>query len=84
MAPMASHGNGTIPSPYVELDRDDWARLREEHPMRLDAADVERLRGLGVTVADGPRDAPWVQGVRYLMIRDSEDNLILLESWKGA
>lgn len=47
MAPMASHGNGTIPSPYVELDRDDWARLREEHPMRLDAADVERLRGLG-------------------------------------
>ncbi len=47
MAPMASHGNGSIPSPYVELDRDDWARLREEHPMRLDAADVERLRGLG-------------------------------------
>lgn len=45
---MASHGNGaTIPSPYVELDRGDWARLREEHPMHLDADDVERLRGLG-------------------------------------
>lgn len=45
---MAPPGNAaSIPSPYVELDRDDWARLREEHPMRLDAADVERLRGLG-------------------------------------
>ncbi|GAA5166311.1 type I pantothenate kinase [Ornithinimicrobium tianjinense] len=45
---MASHGNGaSIPSPYVELDRRDWARLRESHPMHLDAADVERLRGLG-------------------------------------
>ncbi|SOC53863.1 type I pantothenate kinase [Ornithinimicrobium cerasi] len=45
---MGSSGNGaSIPSPYVELDRDDWARLREEHPMHLDAADVERIRGLG-------------------------------------
>ena len=45
---MGSQGNGAgIPSPYVELDREAWARLREEHPMHLDAADVERLRGLG-------------------------------------
>lgn len=45
---MASQGNGaSIPSPYVELDRGDWARLREEHPMHLDADDVERIRGLG-------------------------------------
>ncbi|HSP60471.1 MAG TPA: type I pantothenate kinase [Ornithinimicrobium sp.] len=45
---MASHPSGpTIPSPYVELDRGDWARLREEHPMHLDAAEIERLRGLG-------------------------------------
>ncbi|GAA4876721.1 type I pantothenate kinase [Serinicoccus chungangensis] len=44
---MGSPGSTAIPSPYVELDRDDWARLREEHPMQLDAADVERLRGLG-------------------------------------
>ena len=44
MPGMASHGNGAgIPSPYVELDRGDWARLREEHPMHLDADDVERL-----------------------------------------
>ena len=44
---MGSHGNGGIPSPYVELDRGDWARLRENHPMHLDEADVERIRGLG-------------------------------------
>lgn len=48
MRGMGSHGNGrSIPSPYVELDRDDWARLREEHPMHLDEADITRLRGLG-------------------------------------
>lgn len=44
---MSSHGSAAIPSPYVELDRGDWARLREEHPMQLDLQDVERLRGLG-------------------------------------
>ncbi|MGC5583009.1 type I pantothenate kinase [Ornithinimicrobium sp. W1679] len=48
MPPMASSPTGPpIPSPYVELDRGDWARLREEHPMHLDAAEIERLRGLG-------------------------------------
>ncbi|MFB9733210.1 type I pantothenate kinase [Ornithinimicrobium kibberense] len=48
MPPMASSPSGPpIPSPYVELDRDDWARLRDQHPMHLDAADIERLRGLG-------------------------------------
>ena len=43
---LTQPGSGDT-SPYVELDRDDWARLREEHPMHLDAADVERIRGLG-------------------------------------
>ncbi|AKU16009.1 type I pantothenate kinase [Luteipulveratus mongoliensis] len=36
-----------LPSPYVELDREDWARLRHTHPLSLDAADVDRLSGLG-------------------------------------
>ena len=36
-----------IPSPYVELDRDAWARLRENHPLNLSADDIERLSGLG-------------------------------------
>jgi type I pantothenate kinase len=37
----------TLPSPYVELDRAAWARLRDQHPMSLTQADVTRLRGLG-------------------------------------
>ena len=36
-----------LPSPYVELDRAAWARLRDHHPMSLTQADVTRLRGLG-------------------------------------
>lgn len=37
----------SIPSPYVELDRQDWARLRRQHPLSLTDSDVERLTGLG-------------------------------------
>jgi len=36
-----------LPSPYVELDRAAWARLRDHHPMSLTQADVTRLQGLG-------------------------------------
>lgn len=36
----------SLSTPYVELDRRDWARLRENHPLVLDAADVARLTGL--------------------------------------
>jgi len=34
-------------SPYVELDRAAWARLRDHHPLSLTQADVARIRGLG-------------------------------------
>ncbi|WP_310150252.1 type I pantothenate kinase [Phycicoccus sp. 3266] len=40
-------GTSTLPSPYVELDREAWARLRENQPLSLTAADVARVRGLG-------------------------------------
>ncbi len=36
-----------IPSPYVELDRAAWSRLRENTPLSLDVGDLTRLRGLG-------------------------------------
>jgi len=36
-----------LPSPYVELDRAAWARLRDHHPLSLTQADVTRLRGSG-------------------------------------
>jgi type I pantothenate kinase len=42
------HASGhSLPSPYVELDRRAWARLRDHHPLSLTAEDVARLRGLG-------------------------------------
>ena len=36
-----------MPTPYVELDRRAWSRLRENHPMSLEQGDLARLRGLG-------------------------------------
>jgi type I pantothenate kinase len=38
------------PTPWVELDRSQWARLREEHPMSLTQDDLARLRGLNEPV----------------------------------
>ena len=38
---------GGVLSPYIELDRETWSRLRQNHPMSLTADDVTRLRGLG-------------------------------------
>lgn len=36
-----------LPSPYLELDRSAWARLRANHPLSLTAKEVARVRGLG-------------------------------------
>lgn len=36
-----------MPTPYVDLDRAAWSRLRENHPMSLEQRDLARLRGLG-------------------------------------
>ena len=36
-----------IHSPYVELDRAAWSRLRQNLPLSLDDDDLTRLRGLG-------------------------------------
>ncbi|WP_338748465.1 type I pantothenate kinase [Janibacter alittae] len=43
---MSYATTATVPSPFVELDRDAWARLRENHPLNLDEGDLARLRGL--------------------------------------
>ncbi len=56
--------NGHGPSPFVELDRDDWARLRENTPMSLGADDLERLRGL-----EHPLDIREVEDVYLPMSR---------------
>ncbi|WP_226780941.1 VOC family protein [Oceaniglobus trochenteri] len=46
-------------------------------------AEVGGLKTDGVTLRDGPDDAPWQPGVRYALIEDTEGNVILLESFKG-
>jgi type I pantothenate kinase len=49
MAHVSQPTNGAasaILSPYVELDRAAWSRLRQNHPLNLDDADLERLSGL--------------------------------------
>ena len=44
---MANGGAASLPSPYVELDRAAWARLRAHTPLTLTQADLDGLRGLG-------------------------------------
>jgi len=43
----ASSTQAALPSPYVELDRAAWSRLRLNHPLNLTAGDAARLQGLG-------------------------------------
>lgn len=56
--------------------------------LALACADVdalaETLITAGVTVQSGPDDAPWGAPTRWLLIRDSEGNLVFLESLKEA
>ncbi|HET7398931.1 MAG TPA: type I pantothenate kinase [Intrasporangium sp.] len=37
----------TFTTPYVELDRAAWSRLRENYPLSLDDTDIARVQGLG-------------------------------------
>ena len=43
-------------------------------------AETARLRDAGVTIHHGPEDSPWAPGARFVMIKDSEGNIILMES----
>ncbi len=46
MSGVSHTHSASLPSPYVELDRASWSRLRENESLRLDASDLERLRGV--------------------------------------
>ena len=67
--------------------RDDM-QVKDKPALCLVSDDVDaetaRLKSAGVEIVSGPDDAPWAAGVRWLMIRDSEDNMVLLESFKEA
>ncbi len=47
LARLRLAGDAQLPTPYVDLDRAAWSRLRENHPMSLTQDDLSRLRGLG-------------------------------------
>jgi type I pantothenate kinase len=47
MPAMPNGAHGGEPSPYVELDRADWAALGEHVRQPLTAEEITRLRGLG-------------------------------------
>lgn len=47
-------------------------------------ADCVRWGSQGVQIHKGPDDAPWADGVRWALVRDSEGNLIFVESAKGG
>ena len=40
----------------------------------------EALKSRGVPILQGPEDAPWDPNTRFAMIRDSENNLILIQT----
>ena len=55
---VATGGAASLPSPYVELDRAAWARLRDQTPLTLTEADLARAaraRATGSTCARSRR-----------------------------
>jgi catechol 2,3-dioxygenase-like lactoylglutathione lyase family enzyme len=46
-------------------------------------ADCAARERLGARIESPPADAPWIAGVRWAVIRDSEDNLVFVESHKA-
>ncbi|MEZ5730931.1 MAG: VOC family protein [Paracoccaceae bacterium] len=43
-------------------------------------AEIARMKAAGVKVTHDPAPAPWHSAVRWAMFRDSEDNLLLIQS----
>lgn len=78
----------TLPGAETRLQfaRMDEISITDRPALVLVADDVDaeakRLSAADVIITNGPDDAPWAPGTRWLMIRDSEGNLVLLESFK--
>ena len=81
----------TLPDSQARLQfgkTTDFTVSPDQPALTLVADDVDaeaaRLKAAGVSILNGPGDAPWAPGVRWLQIRDSEGNMILMESMKGG
>ncbi len=73
----------------LQFARPDELTIKDGQPaLTLVSDDVDaecaRFRDTGVEIISGPDDAPWAQGVRWALVKDSEDNIILIESFRGA
>jgi len=69
----------------IQFSRPNEISVPEGHPalaLISDDVDVDvaSLKKSGVTIVDGPTEAPWHSGVRYALIEDSEGNTVLLQS----
>ncbi len=60
--------------------------IHDKPALALEVDDVDalcaRLDAAGVRVTNAPQDAPWAPGVRWATLRDSEDNIVFIESFK--
>lgn len=70
----------------IQFARTDDIVVRDRPMLALVSDDVDadcaRWEAAGVHVSDPPQDAPWTEGVRWATIRDSEENLLFVESLK--
>ena len=69
----------------IQFSKPGEISVPDGHPaLTLISDDVDTeaasLIKAGVTIVDGPADAPWNTDVRYALFKDSEDNTILLQS----
>lgn len=69
----------------IQFSKTSEISVPEGHPaLALVSDDVDEelpaLRNAGATIVDGPADAPWNPAVRYILIKDSEGNTVLLQS----
>jgi len=58
----------TAPSPYLVVERDRWSALRAGTPLTLDAADLERLRGLGEPIDLGEVEEVYLPLARLISL----------------
>src|SRR3954452_4891721 len=56
------------PSPYLVVERDRWSALRAGTPLTLDAADLERLRGLGEPIDLGEVEEVYLPLARLISL----------------
>lgn len=71
----------------LHLSKVDMVAKSDKPQLVLVSPDVDAackdLAAQGVTILQGPDDAPWEPGTRWAMIHDSEGNLILIQTLKG-